>query len=188
MKVLLLTLQLEVYLRSFSINVQVLLLTFNQQSAGETKPQIFPRIIRPDLVGENPVGVFFVQGEEYALNSPQCRGVDPLEGNTLIGTPQILPDVVIEETYSTIEDRTVNLSKTTPLPKEESLLPDVVTPYHDSPFRVETDSSSRTDYSPTTYSPRTELFCTDVPMNTSTPTNPPNMVQATYSRSSTPDT
>ena len=78
---------------------------------------------------------------------------------TTLGTPEI-------ETDSPSEDWGIELSKTIPLPREESLLPDVPTPVHDSPFWI--DSS---------------------PNSTQTPTMPvpSSLVESTYSRNSTPD-
>ena len=83
------------------------------------------------------VGVLFVHGDEIDLTSPS-GSLDPLElSSPLVRTPQILPDVIIEESFSPIEDWSINLSKTTPSPREISVLPDIVTPpQSNSPFWI----------------------------------------------------
>ena len=105
-------------------------------------------------------------------------GTDLLEPAT--GTPEILPDRAFFETDSPIintvdryvietyspNDWGIELSSTTPLPREDSLLPDVITPTNDSPFW--TKSSPNSAQTPT------------MPI-------PSSIVEATYSQRSTPD-
>ena len=86
---------------------------------------------------------------------------DPLE--TLSLTPEIIPDIAVNETYSPIEEWTVNLSKETPARLEDSILSDIKTPTpSNSPLWVEED------------------------INPQTPINPLNFVEATYSNPTTP--
>ena len=108
------------------------------------------------------VGVLLVQGNDTLIDSPTPMCEDPLE--YLTNTPEILPDIVVADTYSPIEDWTANLSRNTPICLEDSVLPDTNTPTPtNSPFWVEETTT------PTT-----------------TPLNPLLCVEATYSRTTTP--
>ena len=121
------------------------------------------------------VDVLFVQGNELAFKSPICTDADPLEFSSPIGTPQILPTLAITHSNSPITESpllvgipdnswTENLSTTTPLPREVSVLPDVQTPPTGSPFWVTSEDE-----------------------NTHTPTHtyPLDFVEANYSGPST---
>ena len=87
---------------------------------------------------------------------------DPLE--YLSNTPEILPEMQVADSYSPIEEWTANLSRNTPICLEDSVLPDTHTPTPtNSPFWVEETTTPPT-----------------------TPLNPLQCVEATYSRTTTP--
>ena len=137
--------------------------TYMDPSAGGglLRPQINPGHLSPALnkAGECSVGVLFVHRDQVDYSSPQVAMTDPLE--TLSLTPEILPDMQINDDYSPIEDWTTNLSRNTPVQFEESVLSDIKTPTPtNSPFWTEPTPS---------------------------PTNPLTIVEATYSRTTTPD-
>ena len=97
-----------------------------------------------------------------------------------LGTPKIVPGREFTETDSPIvntvdrylvetnspRDWGIDLSSTTPMPREESLLSNIPTPTHDSPIWTNSSPNST---------------------QTTTLPIPSSMVEATYSQGSTPD-
>ena len=114
----------------------------------DQQTKTFPGNNTPNPGRKASVGVLFVQGNDFTLHSPICVGVDPLEITSPVGTPQILPEISYSDSpiasplYEGLDqnDWTKNLSTTTPLPREESVLPDIKTPQTGSPFWIESDN------------------------------------------------
>ena len=146
-------------------------------------------------------------------SSNLARFSHPLESNTLVGTSLIMPNVVVEETENPIAlDWTHDLSKTTPVFLEDSIVPDSATTIHESPFWVSVASQSTStvcqkvplEKSLETYSSRAEpglpqqhsdsslshkasstIACqSQIPANTP---NPVDVLLTQHSRVSTPD-
>jgi len=123
------------------------------------------------------VGVLFVNGMDSPFTSPVVvQGTDPLE---VLGTPEIVPDrqyVVTDSPIVNTVDRYVEtnspsdwgveLSSTTPLPREEYLLSTIPNPTNDSPFWTDSSPSSAQTH--------------PVPI-------PSSMFETMYSQGSTPD-
>ena len=77
----------------------------------------------PIIKNFESIGVLLIQ-QDTPEGSPLCD-TNPLESNTPHGTPKIVPDREFVETYSSIEDWTAKLSKTTPVCLGDSIFPDV---------------------------------------------------------------